>query len=224
MRRDEIYTIGYPAEEAYKPFIKLVSEYADCGDKILDVGGGEGAYSDELNKMGFKCINVDLNKEYLSKSKVRGVVSGCMDARFLGFKDKSFDMVLLFEVIEHIRHCDEVLEEANRVARKSILISVPNCGGYRKIKEQNLTYDHFLATDHVNFFAKADLEALLSKHFNKFQVVEAEPMILKVDPRLICSKWLRKMICSLMRLRLAGPKVRFGLGVNYRLYGIVDVE
>jgi hypothetical protein len=223
MRRDEIYALGYPADEAYGPCIEFVSEYADPGDEILDLGGGEGAYSYELNRRGFKCINADLNKKYLSKSRARGVESCAMDARFLGFKDKSFDVVLLFEVIEHIPHYDEVLEEAYRVARKHILITVPNCSDYRKLKEQRLTYDHFLGTDHVNFFAKEDLEALLSKHFNNFRVKEGEPIVFKADPALIISPLLRRTICFLMRQNLTGPKVRFGLGVNYRLYGIVDV-
>ena len=223
MRRDEIYALGYPADKAYGPFIEFVSEYADPGDGILDLGGGEGAYSYELNKRGFKCINVDFNEKYLSKSRARGVESCAMDARFLGFKDKSFDVVLLFEVIEHIPHCDDVLEEAYRVARKHILITVPNCGGCKKLKEQRVTYDHLLATDHVKFFSKEDLETLLSKHFDKFRVMEAEPVAIVADPALIISPWLRIPICFLMKLKLTGPKVRFGLGVNYRLHGIVDM-
>ena len=223
MRRDEIYTIGYPAEEAYGPFIKLVSEYATPGNDILDLGGGEGAYSEELNRKGFKCINVDSNKKYLSKSRTSGVESCAMDATSLGFKDKSFDIVLLFEVLEHIPDCHKVLEEAKRAARKHILISVPNCGGYLTLKNRRLTYDHFLATDHVNFFNKEDLENLLSRHFERFRVKEAEPMVALADPTSIASPWLRRSLGVLTRLGLARPKIRFELGVYYRLYGIVEV-
>ena len=200
-----------------------MSEHADPGNEILDLGGGKGAYSSELKRRGFKCVNVDINNGYLSKSRAKGVDSCAMDARFLGFKDKSFDIVLLFEVMEHIPHCDTVLEEAYRVARKHILITVPNCNDYGKLKEQRLAFDHFLRTDHVNFFAKEDLETLLSKHFNNFRVKEGEPIVFKADPTLIVSRWLRRPICILMRQNLARPAIRFGLGVNYRLYGIVDV-
>lgn len=223
MKKDDIYAIGYPANEAYEPFITFVSENADPGDFILDLGGGEGAYSEELNRRGFNCISVDLNKKYLSKSRTRGVESCAMDATSLGFRDKSFDIVLLFEVIEHIAEYDKVLVEAKRVARKHILISVPNCGGYLTLKNRRLTYDHFLATDHVNFFNKEDLENLLSRHFKKFRVKEAEPMIALADPSSIVSLWLRRPLGVLTRLGLARPTIRFELGVYYRLYGIAEV-
>lgn len=223
MKKDDIYAIGLPAKKAYGPFITFVSENVDPGDLIMDLGGGEGAYSEELTRRGFKCVNVDLNKKYLSVSRARDIESCAMDASSLGFKDKSFDIVLLFETIEHIANCDGVLEEAGRVARKRILITVPNSGGYRLLKDQSLTYDHFLAMDHVNFFCKEDLEDLLSRHFENFQVIEMEPTVIKADPDFIPSRLLRKSIQFLMKLKLTGPKVRFGLGVYNRLYGIVDV-
>lgn len=50
------------------------------------------------------------------------------DARHLPFKDKSFDTVTCFEVIEHIPPTDRdiVLKEMERVARDIIIISVPS--------------------------------------------------------------------------------------------------
>lgn len=75
MRREEIYTIGYPANEAYPPLIDFTMEYANKGDKILDVGGGEGAYSAALNEQGFSTVCIDINKSYIKKAKKRGVES-----------------------------------------------------------------------------------------------------------------------------------------------------
>ena len=75
MNRQEIYAIGFPAKNAYMPFIDFVLDYATHDDKILDLGGGEGAYSAELIKRGFNCINVDLNREYILCSRARGVDS-----------------------------------------------------------------------------------------------------------------------------------------------------
>ncbi len=80
MRKEEIYTIGYPAKEAYQPLIEFIMEYANKGDKILDVGGGEGAYSATLNEKGFSTVCIDINKSYIKKAKKRGVESCVMDA------------------------------------------------------------------------------------------------------------------------------------------------
>jgi len=50
------------------------------------------------------------------------------DARALPFKDKSFDTVVMTEVIEHIppEDRDRVIQELQRVARKIIIISAPS--------------------------------------------------------------------------------------------------
>ena len=224
MKKDDIYAIGFPAEKAYESFIHLVMDQANPTDSLLDLGGGQGAYSVELMRRGFKCINADLNMDYLLKSRCHGVESCAMSATSLGFKDKSFDVVLLFETLEHIANCNEVLEEAKRVTRKRILITVPNSGGHQLLKSQRLTYDHFLATDHLNFFDKKDLESLLSKHFDNFMVVEMEPMSIKLDLTSLTShRWIHRSIGALVRLGLIGPNAICGLGVCYRLYGIVDI-
>lgn len=215
MKSEEIYAIGYPAKEAFLPFIRFVSKYANKEDRILDVGGGEGAYSAELNNRGFNSICIDIDKYYIKKSKNRGVESYVMDATCLDFPDKSFDIILLFEVMEHIKNVNSVLNEARRVAKKYVLITVPNCNGLKKLKGLHLTYDHFLATDHINFFTKKDLEDLLSKHFKKFRVEEREPLAFFGVIGL--PWWLRYPILALYRLKLIKSEI------YYRLYAVAEV-
>ena len=213
MNRQEIYAIGFPAKNAYMPFIDFVSNYATRDDKILDLGGGEGAYSAELIKRGFNCINVDLNREYIQCSRARGVESLVSSATSLALKDSSFDVVLMFETLEHIEDFQSALREAKRIARKYILITVPNCGGYEWLKRLNLTYDHFLATDHVNFFTKGDLEQVLSNYFHKIEVREKEPLW----PSHLLPPYIRYPIRKLIEFGIIRPYV------YYRLYAIVEV-
>ncbi len=215
MLKEEIYAIGYPAREAYPPFIEFVMKYANKDDKILDVGGGEGAYSAELNKQGFSSTCVDICNEYIIRSNNRGVNSYVMDATSLSFPDKSFDIILLLEALEHIRDVDAVLKQAKRVGKKYILITVPNCSGFEDLKRFHLTYDHFLATDHVNFFTRKDLENLLSNHFKNFIVEENEPIKLGA----VGLPWfLRKPILLLHRLKF------IKINIYYRLFAIIDLK
>ena len=41
-----------------------------------------------------------------------------MYKRFSPFEDKSFDTVILFEILEHVSRPVEILKEAKRVAKK----------------------------------------------------------------------------------------------------------
>ena len=213
MNRQDIYAIGFPAKTAYIPFIDFVSEYATHDDKILDLGGGEGAYSAELIRRGFNCINVDLNREYIRVSRARGVESLVSSATSLALKNCSFDVVLMFEALEHIEDFERALCEAKRIARKYILITVPNCGGYERLKSLHLTYDHFLATDHVNFFTKSDLEQVLSNYFPNIEVQEEEPLW----PSHLLPPYIPFPIRKLIELGIIRPYV------YYRLYAVVEV-
>jgi len=156
-----------------KDNIDFVKKYA--GQNILDVGCATGGYCLELNKQGFKCVGVDVNADYVKIAKENGVEAYLIREEF-PFKDKTFDTVIMFELIEHVVEPDKILKEAKRVAKKSILISVPNCGGTETLGNYGLTYEHFLEMDHKNFFTKDSLTVLLSKHFDNFKIIEVGPI------------------------------------------------
>jgi len=190
--------------------IEFAAQFA--GKKILDVGCATGEYCIRLNELGFKCVGIDANPEYIVKAK-RGVEAHVMNAESLVFADNSFDSILLFEILEHMNNLNNILKEAKRVAGKNILVTVPNCTDFFQLRKIGLTYEHMLESDHVNFFTKQDLEKLLSKHFKRFRVEEKEPINSIVSP-----SWLRKVISLFYRLKLLEA------GLYYRLYAIVDLE
>jgi len=149
----------------------------NSGKNILDIGCATGEYCQKLTELGFKCIGIDINEKYIQKANENGVEAYLMEGTNLNFPDKSFETILLFEVLEHVNNPESVLKEAKRVAKKNILITVPNCTDFSKLTRYSLTYDHMLEEDHVNFFTKTDLERLLGSFSNNFEVKEVEPML-----------------------------------------------
>jgi methionine biosynthesis protein MetW len=202
MKREEIYRdtknwyLKNEKNQAYSKFIDLTAIYA--GDKILDVGCATGDYCIKLKKLGFECVGIDINQDYVEKARENGIEAHKMDANDLGFHDNSFDTLLLFEVLEHVRNPERVLDEAKRVARKNILISVPNCTSFFELKKCHLTYEHMLERDHVNFFTKKDLEKLLSKKFSNFKVKEIDP----INNLIGLSTSLNYLVKGLIKLKL----------------------
>ena len=70
----------------------------------LDLGCGFGAYSGALAREGVKCVGCDINIDYLKKAARHGLPVVNVDSA-LPFRDRSFDSVLIFEVLEHVvRH------------------------------------------------------------------------------------------------------------------------
>ena len=177
-----------------------------AGKKVLDFGCATGDYCLELQRLGFDCIGADINEEYIKIATAKGIEAVVVKGR-LPFADDSFDTVIMFELLEHIQHPDEILSEAKRVASKNILLTVPNNTEFRILKKFNLTYEHMLEQDHMNFFTKESLSKLLSRNFKEYNVQEKEPIYFQG----LLPVWLRKPISLGIRLKLIKPLVYFRL-------------
>jgi 2-polyprenyl-3-methyl-5-hydroxy-6-metoxy-1,4-benzoquinol methylase len=55
-----------------------------------------------------------------------GVFECNLEEGLTGFKDNSYDIVCALDVLEHLEHAHKVFEEAQRVARKAVFVSLPN--------------------------------------------------------------------------------------------------
>jgi SAM-dependent methyltransferase len=94
----------------------------------------------------------------------------------LPFRDQSFDTVLIFEVLEHVADVERVLGEAFRVARKNVLITVPNSENIEQMKANDVTYAHMLSSDHLHFFDAESLHELLRRHAKKVSIERSDPI------------------------------------------------
>jgi len=130
---------GKPAEygqEIVKRRFRLASDRVDLkGKKILDFGCGNGAQSIEFIKTNTTIIAVDIDdtsintlKEYISINNVDKITAIKYDGKKLPVESNSIDVVMSYEVLEHVHDESESLQELNRVLKQGgeILISVPN--------------------------------------------------------------------------------------------------
>lgn len=88
------------------------------GQKILEIGSGNGAMVSYLKKEGFNITGTEINKKYIAFAKKQfGVKLLPSKGESLPFKDKSFDVVLSFDVFEHIPDSNTHLQEVRRVLK-----------------------------------------------------------------------------------------------------------
>jgi len=94
----------------------------------------------------------------------------------LPFGDRTFDSVMIFEVLEHVPDVQAVLREAFRVARKNVLITVPNSEDIEVMKANDVTYAHMLSSDHLHFFESGSLENLLRRYSTEVSIERSDPI------------------------------------------------
>jgi SAM-dependent methyltransferase len=97
-------------------------------ERILDVGAGVGGFLGELQSLGGRVHHTELHPESLLLCRRRGFRSGVRAAAdSLPYQEMSFDLVCLFDVLEHVDDDQQVLHEIARVLRPEglALITVP---------------------------------------------------------------------------------------------------
>jgi 2-polyprenyl-3-methyl-5-hydroxy-6-metoxy-1,4-benzoquinol methylase len=169
LRRVDLYSPGPPITVPSYEMMDLIEKHA--GKTILDIGCGHGVYGKELLKKGYEYTGIESNEAYVREARKHVNVLH-MEAENLDFPDKSFDTVIMFEVLEHLEDPYAAMAEIVRVTRKNLIVSVPNLGPMVECVEYNVVMHHFLESTHVNFFTRPMLERFLGEYFPHVKVRE----------------------------------------------------
>lgn len=144
-----------------KERLKLIKQFV-AGKKVLDIGCGYGLYVDYLSSRGFDATGVDFVGDFIKKARKtkRGnFVKGYADC--LPFKDKTFETVLLFDILEH-GNDEKILMEAKRVSKKLILAALPRKADDR-LEQSGVVFRHYMDKSHLREYEKEDIKRLAGK-------------------------------------------------------------
>lgn len=122
---------------------------------VLELAAGYGWYSKYLHNKGHLVTSVDIAPHF--EQKGINIVQADLEMP-IGFKNESFDVVVAWDIIEHINNESQILNEIKRVARKAaiIFISVPHVDDSR-IASSYLTYSHFKDKTHKREYTPEEL-------------------------------------------------------------------
>jgi 2-polyprenyl-3-methyl-5-hydroxy-6-metoxy-1,4-benzoquinol methylase len=141
---------------------------------LLDIGSGRGTFLWPL-LAGFPELPVtavDLNERRaedlaaVRKGGIQRLTAVRMDAQRLAFSPRSFDVVTMLEVLEHLKSPDQALAAAVCVARRFILLSVPS------VADKNPEHVHLFTEEHLReMAAKAGAARTTIEHILNHRIV-----------------------------------------------------
>ena len=140
---------------AYYKAAELVS------GRVLEIGTGMGYGVEVVAPAAERFITVDKSQAYSvdlpSNTEFRQMTVPPLD-----FADESFDYVISFQVIEHIKRDHDFVKEVSRVLRKggSFIVSTPNA-------PMSLTRNPW----HVREYRAEELRQLLAPHFESVEML-----------------------------------------------------
>ncbi len=174
--KDQFDQIGQKkTRDAFEKFI-----LANSNDKtlLLDAGCNTGVEAFRLMQKGYKgkYLGIDSNGKAIkyAKDNLKGFKNAKFEVRDLEdlpYRDKSFDIVLLKDVIEHHKHYAKIISELTRVTRKWFVLSM-------FIKPSNFLQDRIrLHPDgyYLNRYNRKDLVSFITeKGFSSPEVIHKD--------------------------------------------------
>jgi len=99
----------------------------DAGS-VLDLGCGDGFFLKSLGPQFNRLKGLDISEEAVKKARDKDIDAEVFDFANdpLPCENSSFDTVVMLDILEHLYSPQNLLKEAKRVAKKSIIIGVPN--------------------------------------------------------------------------------------------------
>lgn len=138
-------------------------------DRVLEVGVGEGEVAARLRPHwpDATVVGLDLADEELAAHwPDKPFHPMFADVGRLPFPDRSFDLVMAIEVLEHVPDPDLALQELRRVARRDLILSVPREPIWRAANLARGKYVGALGNTpgHINHWGKRSFTDLVSQH------------------------------------------------------------
>ena len=134
-----------------------------AGREVLDVGCGLGQFVSVANKCGWKAEGLELSQGAVDFARRQGLPVQNLDFLSEGIEPNLFDLVTLFEVIEHVPNPAEFLRRAGEVIRPGglVYLTTPNFASLdRFVAGKDWKVIH---PEHLTYFTPRTLLALVKK-------------------------------------------------------------
>lgn len=169
---------GYVDYDADKePMIPTFNKYLDIlrdmgvkEGKLLDIGAATGFFMNIAKARGFNVTGVEFSNFAAEKGRKLGLNLITGDLISQKFSDESFDIITMFDVIEHVPNPKEVISEVNRILKKGgvVVINTPDVESlWAKVLGKH--WQLIMPPEHINYFSPKNLGNYLSQ--NGFEVV-----------------------------------------------------
>ncbi len=167
--------------------------------RALDIGAAGGGNTRVLRDHGWDAAALEYGAEGAAVARERGLATLRGDATRLPLADASLDLVVAFDVLEHIPDDGAAVAEVHRVLKPggTYLVAVP--------ADPRLWSAHDVAVDHVRRYTRPQLLALLER--GGFQVDRVRSWNVLLRPVVA----LRRRSSSGSDLERLHPVVNLGL-------------
>jgi 2-polyprenyl-3-methyl-5-hydroxy-6-metoxy-1,4-benzoquinol methylase len=148
----------------YSDLYEMIKDEIKPESNILDVGCAMGGFLESIKPYCDNRYGIELSDKFIdvAKEKNNNILKG--SAECIPFQDKSFDIIVADQVLEHLVNPNVFFMEANRTLKEDgiLCISVPSANHY----QTNSFFDFyfFLMREHIHHFGASQLRLIANEH------------------------------------------------------------
>lgn len=169
-------------------------------ESLLDVGGAEGYKAFLVRKIfDIPVESTDLSEEACNRAKeIFGLESKPSNIHSMLYKDDQFDVVTCSETLEHVTDWKLATSELLRVARKAVVITVPQDSekliAHNKATKETHSHIHHFDSDSFNYLKSEGFTVIVKKLSSSLLVIPAS--LVDAQPRTHNAIWKHPKIAT----------------------------
>lgn len=199
----------------FRKILRRIEEYRTGKGKILDFGAGPGFFLDEARKIGWEiygCESADWAKSYALENFGIELVA---DDAVKNFPDDFFDVITLFDVIEHVKYPSGLLAFLSKKLKKGgfLVITTPR---FESLTRKILGIKwYFMFPAHLWYFTQSSLETILKNA--GFEPVDFHWQVFRFSLRYYLLR-LAAFIPFLSKIAAGSVVIPYTLGEEFEVY------
>jgi 2-polyprenyl-3-methyl-5-hydroxy-6-metoxy-1,4-benzoquinol methylase len=149
--------------ERFAPRRAFLLTHVAAGQRVLDLGCGDGAFAAELLEAGCVVTMADVAGNAMQRARARAPGAEAVqlvEGALLPFAEDAFDVVWAGEVLEHVADVVGLLAEVRRVLRWGGMLLATTPWHGRLVVASDAHFDP--RADHLRFFSARTLRAVLA--------------------------------------------------------------
>jgi len=184
---ETLYIKPYRRDRFSDPQMKRILKvlHLEPSDSVLDLGCGVGDYTKAISEYTGNVVGIDLSVA-AARNKYPGLEFRDHDLNApVPFPEGHFDTVVSINVIEHLRHATDFLDECARVLKPSGTIAMTTA---------NLDFflhDRFYDKTHVHEWNLGQFRELMERHFETIIVEKSSSMFNYYPLNFITTRFLK---------------------------------
>jgi len=155
----------YRIVQIFKPRACWLHKQFEHPGRILDIGCSTGLLLEEMRSLGWEVFGSEYSYDALKTLRKKGIPhSSASLSDEITFPNKSFNLITLFEVLEHIPDFRATMGQVARILRIGGrgIISVPNISGFEYHCLGN-HHTNICPPAHLNYFCPDNIRYLFKK-------------------------------------------------------------